>query len=226
MNIAVISLARAGSKRIPKKNFRNFCGKPLIHYTLEIMEELRNKRNFESYVFTDFPEIKEYMGRYFKNINIIDTPEKYGKDKHILMESLRYIDRKIKADMYVLLQPTSPLRFPVIIEEAIDIMIKNKKYKSGFSVFELPKKFYWMEKSINFNQDIRDGNGCEKKSLFVENGSIYIFRKEVLKENHVISSPYCKFIDKFIFDLDTEEEWVQAEKFYNFLCRKPGVGKI
>lgn len=222
MKIAIISLARKGSKRIPNKSFKNFCDKPLITYTLDIMKELKE---YESYVFTDFPEIKECIKKEYSKINIIDMPEEYGRDKHILMESLRYMDDKIKADMYVLLQPTSPLRFPVIVQQAIDIMVKNEKYKSGFSVFELPKKYYWMDSSINFNQNIRDGNGCEKKPLFVENGSIYIFRKEVLKYNHVIVHPFAKFIDKFIFDLDTEKEWVQAEKFYNLLCREPGVEK-
>jgi len=32
--LAIIS-ARGGSKRIPNKNIRNFCGKPLITYTIE-----------------------------------------------------------------------------------------------------------------------------------------------------------------------------------------------
>ena len=37
MNIAIIP-ARAGSQRIPKKNIKQFCGKPMIEYALEAAE--------------------------------------------------------------------------------------------------------------------------------------------------------------------------------------------
>ena len=38
MNIAIIT-ARGGSKRIPHKNIKNFCGRPIIEYSIEAAKE-------------------------------------------------------------------------------------------------------------------------------------------------------------------------------------------
>lgn len=213
MKIALITLARKGSKRIKNKNFKLFAGKPLIAYTLGIMEGL----GYDSYLFTDDKKIKEYCKKNHSSINIRNKPERFAKDIHDTNNEIKEYHKDIQADIYVLLQPTSPIRFLPLIQNSINYMVEKENIKSGFSVYQLPKKYYWMKHPINFDQTQRDSNGCEKKELFVENGSFYIFRKEVLKEKHLIVSPYCQFVDKFIFDLDTEEEWKQAENYYNIL---------
>ena len=224
MKIALITLARKNSKRIKNKNYKLFAGYPLIGYTLGIMEGM----SYDSYLFTDYDDIKKYTKKNHPSINIIHMESKYAQDKHILMESIQYMHKKINADLYVLLQPTSPIRFLPIIMNAIDFMVNNEEMKSGFSVYQLPKKYYWLKDPVNFDQNERDGNGCEKQELYVENGSFYIFRKQILEDNekHVIVKPYCQFVDKFIFDIDTEEEWNQAERYYEILKYKHNEGKL
>lgn len=213
MKIALVTLARKNSKRIPNKNFKLFCGKPLIHYTLEIMKEL----GFASYIMTDHEDIKEYAKNY--DVTIIDMPKVYSEDKHQLMESLNYIDVKAQADVYVLLQPTSPIREA----ELIKVWIKhfcNHIFDSGYSVYRIPRKYYYIEgKPLNFNQSERDGNGSEKKDIYMENGSFYIFRRRILEEKHVIAGNSIQFFDKYGIDIDEPFQWQPFEKMFENIRR-------
>ena len=63
MNAIAIITARGGSKRIPKKNIKDFCGKPIIAYSIEaaIQSELFE----EVMVSTDSEEIAEIAEKYF-----------------------------------------------------------------------------------------------------------------------------------------------------------------
>lgn len=61
MNIAIIP-ARGGSKRIPRKNIKEFCGKPLIAYSIEVA--LASKLFERVIVSTDDQEIAEIAKRY------------------------------------------------------------------------------------------------------------------------------------------------------------------
>jgi CMP-N-acetylneuraminic acid synthetase len=209
---AIVILARVGSKRIPKKNWKLFCGKPLVHWTLEIAVET----GVDTYLFTDNKnkeEMKEIKDK-FPTVNICEKPKRFAQDKHRTMDELRYYDKSIKADAYILLQPTSPLRDIKIVNEWIKYFDTHDNYISGISVYRLPKKYFYMDgQPINFNQEVRDSNGCEKKNLYFENGSFYYFKKEVLKHTHVIKKPCQLFLDKYGFDLDNEIQWAQAENF-------------
>ena len=56
-NILGITLARGGSKRVPRKNVRNIKGKPLIQYTIE---EVKKSKYIDHYIVsTDDDEIKK-----------------------------------------------------------------------------------------------------------------------------------------------------------------------
>jgi CMP-N-acetylneuraminic acid synthetase len=218
--ITLVSLARKNSKRIPGKNYKNFCGKPLIDYTLNIMYKLK----MNSCVMTDYQDIKDwiiekyYLEKRYEEINIINMPEKYAQDKHDLMGSLKHIHKEMKSDIYVLLQPTSPIRDIRIIRKAIRDFQKSDKL-TGFSAYQVPIKYYWSKSGypVNFYQMLRDGNGTEKEALYVENGSFYIFRSEILDfAEHVILDQSCMlFIDKYNVDLDTIDDWKKAERHYN-----------
>jgi len=211
VNISCISLARKGSKRIHGKNFKSFCGKPLIHYTAEIMEKL----NLKSYIMTDFDDIKNYVSNNFNNVKIIDMPERFGLDKHDVNGSIKYIDSIVKADIYILLQATSPIRNFNLVSLWIDDFLKNDK-ESGFSVKKLDSKYIWNEhgKCINFDQSLRDGNGTKKNNIYAENGAFYIFKKSAIDKKHIITDSRIVYFDDYLIDLDTVEDWVKAEKLY------------
>lgn len=209
-NVALISLARQGSKRIPGKNFKDFSGKPLVFYTAQLMDLL----GYKSYIMSDYEILKNYVMDNF-NVNVIDMPKRFGLDKHDVNGSIEYIHNIANADIYVLLQLTSPIRDYEFVQAWINDFI-NSDYETGFSACELDIKYYWDENGncINFNQSLRDGNGAKKKKIFAENGSFYIFRKSAILKKHVITDSRRLYVDKYSVNLDTFEDWKNAERLY------------
>lgn len=79
MNIAFIPL-RCGSKSIPFKNIKNFCGKPLVYWNLKSLEE--SVSIDKVYVATDCLEIKSVLEEFnFSKVIIYDRDKANADDK-------------------------------------------------------------------------------------------------------------------------------------------------
>lgn len=90
MNLAII-IARAGSKRIKNKNFKNFLGKPIILYTLEISKK---SGLFDHIVITsDYYQIKTLI-KVNKNISIENRPKFLAGDKVKTLTVIKHILKK------------------------------------------------------------------------------------------------------------------------------------
>jgi len=214
MNVAIITLARAGSKRIPKKNIKLFCGNPLIYWTLKDAYYT----GYPHYVVTDSKEIKK-IAESFKAI-VIDEPEEFAGDDHKTIETMRFVDGIVKADIYVILQATSPIRDPRLVKEWIEHFIPSE-FESAFSVYQCPDKYYYIGGlPINFEFSKKKGNETDRMPIYYENGSFYIFRRSILDHDYIIREPYNQYLDKFGFDIDEEIEWKIAENFYKNILEK------
>jgi CMP-N,N'-diacetyllegionaminic acid synthase len=75
-SIAALIPARGGSKGIPRKNIKQFCGKPLIAYTIE--EGKRSKYVDRIFVSTEDEEIAKVSKAY--NAEVIKRPVEYAQD--------------------------------------------------------------------------------------------------------------------------------------------------
>ena len=73
MSCVAIITARGGSKRIPKKNIRSFCGKPIIAYSIEAA--LESKLFDEVMVSTDSEEIKAVAEEYGASVPFMRSKE-------------------------------------------------------------------------------------------------------------------------------------------------------
>lgn len=85
-NIAIIT-ARGGSKRIPKKNIRKFCGKPIIAYSIE--SALDSGIFSEVMVSTDSEEVAEIAKKYKANVPFMRselTSNDYATTEEVLKE--------------------------------------------------------------------------------------------------------------------------------------------
>ena len=181
-----IILARAGSKGIPNKNIINFCGKPLIYWT--ITQALNSNCFEEVWVSSDdekILDIAENMGS-----KIIKRPSKYSRDKssseEAWLHSIKFIEKKYgNFDIVFSPQVTSPLREVKDITSALKIF-KAQKLDSLFSSNIFPALTLWSKKgknlkSINYDYKNRLLRQIDKKQ-YVENGSFYIFKTNTLKK--------------------------------------------
>jgi N-acylneuraminate cytidylyltransferase len=206
--IAIIP-ARGKSKGIPRKNIKMLCGKPLIVWTIE---QALNSKVDEVYVSTEDKEIAEISKK--AGAKVIERPLELAQDDSSTESVLLHASKVLKDDyeIMVLLQCTSPLRFPSQINEAIDLFLKEKA-DSLVSVYK-NDKFLWKDgKSINYDFKNRPRRQ-EKDWEFVENGSIYVFKKEVLltDENRLGGKIIQYEMPKWMsLEIDEEDDFKLAE---------------
>ena len=183
--IAIIP-ARGGSKGVPRKNVRLLAGKPLIAHSIEDAQE--SSLVDHVYVSTDDPEIATISVEY--GAKIIERPAELANDtassESALIHGLQALEQQnINPDLLVFLQCTSPIRTGVEIDQAI-AKLKNEQADSLLSVSP-SHRFLWEEvngvaHSINYDYRRRPRRQ-DMNPQYVENGSIYVFKPWVLKEN-------------------------------------------
>jgi CMP-N-acetylneuraminic acid synthetase len=184
MNYVAVIPARAGSKRIKNKNLFKINGKYLFDYTLNAAKKC--KKISKVIVSTN---IKKIIKKNTSRVLYLLRPDYLCKDNSSTESAIMHILNNMKIFFYkkdvniILLQPTSPLRTDYDISKAINIFEKNN-YDSLFSGYE-ENFFLWEKKNkkiipYNYllNKRIRSQN---KKSYYVENGAIFIFRANLFK---------------------------------------------
>ena len=185
MNIVAIILSRGNSKAIPKKNIRKFCGKPLLTWSIE---QAQNTKNISSvWISSDNEEILNIAKK--ENAEIIKRPKSLSTDKSSSesgwIHAIKEVEKKQKIDLVVALQATSPIRESKDLDKAIK-KFKRVKADSMFSCSKLSDFFLWKKQnnrytSLNYDYKRRKRRQ-EIKKQYLENGSFYLFKPEILKK--------------------------------------------
>ncbi|WP_406684191.1 acylneuraminate cytidylyltransferase [Seonamhaeicola sp. MEBiC1930] len=224
MTIAFIP-ARGGSKGIPDKNIKYFCGKPLIYWTLSELQ--KTNQVDEIIVATDSQRIKDVVeGFNFNKVKVYDrSPANALDDSSTESVMLEYLERNPKniKDVFMLVQATSPLTISYDFSEALTKYHENL-YDSILSCVRI-KRFFWNEngtpKNYDFNKRPRrqDFNG-----ELLENGAFYINSVEnILKHKNRLSGRVgIHEMPEFTsLEIDEEEDWIVGESLMNKFVLKP-----
>ncbi len=227
MKADAIILARGGSKGIPKKNLKIFCGKPLVEWTIIQAKTSRKINNV--YLSSDSNEILKIGSKH--KINIIKRPKIYSTDKATSESAVFHVIkniRNISNKGIVLLEPTSPLRKKNDIDNLISDFFRYK-WDSGFTAGELNDFLIWEKikknklKSINYNFKKR-GQRIGRKKCYVENSIAYIFKpKMIMKYKNRLAGKIGLTINKVwqSFEIDEKEDW----KFVQTIFKEKILGK-
>ncbi len=220
MNIAIIP-ARGGSKRLPGKNIKFFCGKPLIYYS--IVSALHCKLIEAVYVSTDDFEIAEIAKKH--GAKIIMRPKEIATDIATTTSALAHVlhelhNSGIFPDTVITLQATNPLRKPDLLNNAI-IAFEEKKAEidSLISVSENKHKLGKVENGlfIPVSYDLEQ-RSQDLSKLYYENGLCYITKSEViLKKESVFGDKIFPFITDNVFgsiDIDTQSDFDMGEQIF------------
>ena len=127
MDILALIPARGGSKGIPRKNIRPFCGKPLIAYSIDAAKGSRVSRIVVS---TDDEEIASVARQYGAEVPVL-RPADMASDKAPVMDAIFHMldhlrdTEKYEPTHVLLLQTTSPLREASDITSAIELLQKR-----------------------------------------------------------------------------------------------------
>ena len=211
-NVAII-LARGGSKTIPKKNIKDFCGKPLIAWSIEHAKNSKNIKNV--WVSSDDKKILKIAKKY--GAQTILRPKSLAKNTSTsvsgwlhAIDEIEKIDKKI--DIVVALQPTSPIREKNDLDKGISKFERNN-FDSMFSGSDIGNFFIWKKhgethSSINYNFHNRPRRQDFEKQ-YVENGSFYIFTpKTIRKFNNQLGGKIGIFLMEFwkSFEIDNYDD--------------------
>ena len=222
MKIISIIPARGGSKSIPKKNLVSFLGNPLI--SKSIQQSKKSKLINRTFVSTDDEDIKLISKEY--GAEVITRPNEISDDnattESAILHAIEFLNKteNFTPDIIVLLQATSPLRKKNDIDNAInqfilekaDSLISGSKFED-FLFWEFDSKKWH---AVNYNPNNRMRRQ-DRKPQFVENGSIYIFKPEILyKFNNRIGGKLSMFEMSFwqTWEIDTYEEIDLLEFYY------------
>ncbi len=213
MKSASIILARGGSKGIPNKNIIDFCGKPLLAWTIE---HCLNAGIEMVYVSSDSDEILN-IGEQF-GANSIKRPKEFSGDtsssESAWLHALEVIEtEKGTVDWVLAPQVTSPIRSSKDILSALKIA-KSGKFDSILSVVEIEDFFLWEKnkednyQSLNYDYKNRKRRQIIEKK-YLENGSFYLFRPNILRTyNNRLGGRISLFVmDKFkMFQIDNRQD--------------------
>lgn len=216
MNIAFIP-ARCGSKAIKFKNIKEFCGKPLIYWSLLALEnvDLIDK----VYVATDCNEISSVVESFeFSKVSIYMRSEENSKDdsstESVMLEFLNN-NKLLDDDLFMLVQATSPMTTKNDFQDAIS-MYKNSKKDSLLSVVE-EKKFFWTKDAQPVNYDYKNRPRRQDfEGFLLENGAFYINKvSNILRDKNRLSGDIALYImnDYNSIDIDEELDWIVAEQY-------------
>ena len=227
----VIIPARGGSKGIPNKNIIEFCGKPLMAWSIE--QAINSKFVHDVYVSSDSDDILDIAKQF--GAKSVKRPDNLATDFcdsetaliHTIDNAVHNIE---EVGLIVFLQATSPLRFTSDIDNAISTFVSNK-YDSLFSCniledFLIDTNTIWeKDESGQLNSltyDYRDRKRRQDHRIqYLENGSIYLTKPDSLKTcNNRLNGTVGTYPMKFpwqAFEIDSFEglevcQWYMQNK--------------
>lgn len=179
--IAALITARGGSKGIPKKNIVKLCGKPLINWTVE--SAVKSKYIDKIFLSTDSDEIINSVKKFPVEIPF-KRPENLSTDKStstdVILHFIDWMKKKCNQfDMLLLLQPTSPFRKSVHIDNSIKKFIDSDSL-SLISITENIKSPFLSRKinSKGFVEKLFDAKNEKRRQdiplTYYINGAIYL----------------------------------------------------
>lgn len=222
---------RGGSKSIPLKNIKPFCGNPLVCWSIEALEACPQVD--EIIVATDSKEIEQVVqaGNYSKTHIYHRSAENACDTASTESVMLEYINQRNKGtkykvqsdDIFMLVQATSPLTQTCHFSEAL-LQYAQGEYDSMLTCVR-NKRFFWNADGSSLNYDYRHRPRRQVfDGLMMENGAFYINTvANILASGNRLSGKIgiYEMPEYTSFEIDEPDDWIIMEN----LMRKHVLNK-
>lgn len=217
--MAVIAFipVRGGSKSIPLKNIRMFCGYPLVYWSVKAAV---NASFIDSVIVaTDSTEIKNVVNSFnFPKVVVYDRKPDNAMDtsstESVMLEYLKQSEMN-DSDVFILIQATSPMLSAADLEGGFNLFVKND---SVLSVVR-NKRFFWTEDGRSLNYDYKQRPLRQNFSgNLMENGAFYINTvKNILSSGNRLTGKIGVYeMPEFTaFEIDEPDDWYIMEHLMN-----------
>ena len=220
MGVIAFIPVRGGSKSIPLKNIRSFCGKPLVYWNLKALEDA--KEVDKVIVSTDSEAIEQAVDTFgFSKVSLFKrSPESATDTASTESAMFDFIDRSkdwiSDDDVFMLVQATSPLTTSNHFSEAISLYFSGK-YDSLLTCVR-NKRFFWNSDGTSKNYDYRNRpRRQEFDGELMENGAFYINKVgNIVKSGNRLSGKIgiYEMPEYTALEIDEEDDWMIAEKIF------------
>ena len=226
--IAIIT-ARGGSKRIPHKNIKEFCGKPIIEYSIQAAREAGIFD--EVMVSTDdriIAEIAERAGASVPFLRSDESANDYATTADVLREVLgQYRDMGRQFTYACCIYPTAPFITAQKLKQGMELLkIENCDSVMPVTAFSFPPlrgmffhegklKYKWQEYAMKRSQDLEE--------IYLDCGQFYLFCVDAFQKSGklVTDNTVGMVIPELeVQDIDNETDWELAEAKYELLKKK------
>lgn len=222
-----IITARGGSKRVPGKNIRNFCGKPIIAYSIEAA--IDSGLFEEVMISTDSEKIAEIGKKYGAVVPFMrseKTSDDFADTTDVLNEVIEmYRERGVEFDVLCCIYPTAPFITPEKLQKSYDLLQDENVYNVVPMVpFSFPPQRGMLCNENGFVEPV-DVVGINARSqdlpvIYHDCGQFYWMKTgEYLKNQDILNNHTKPFLvpETEVQDIDNETDWVIAEIKYKFL---------
>jgi len=226
MSRVAIITARGGSKRIPKKNIKEFCGKPIIAYSIEAA--IASAAFDEVMVSTDSEEIADIARAYGAKIPFMRsdaTSNDHATTSDVLIEVLdRYADMGIDVTHACCIYPTAPFVTAEKLKSAMDALVDNNADtvmpvvafsfppQRGMAIRNEKLELVFPEHIITRSQDL--------EPWYHDAGQFYCFKAQSLRETGNLYKGHVMPLvvsELEVQDIDNETDWKLAELKYTMM---------
>ena len=223
--VAIIP-ARGGSKRIPRKNIKEFHGKPLIAYSVEVA--LASKLFEKVIVSTDDEEIAKVAKEYGAEVPFL-RPKELSDDftgtEDVINHTVEYLKNNNELYNYVCtIYATAPLLQKEYLIEGIE-RLKSSTAVNAFSTTSMP---FPIQRTFKVNENGRcemftpeyyNSRSQDLEEAYQDAGQFYWKRldresKEIMFGEDSIPIILPRYL---VQDIDTLEDWKRAEVMYKVL---------
>lgn len=225
MNIAIIP-ARGGSKRIPHKNIKEFCGKPLIAYSIEVAQ--KSGLFDKIIVSTNDEEIAKIAKEYGAEVPFI-RPKELSDDftgtGNVISHAIKFLQDNGEYFEYVCtIYATAPLLQAKYLIKGYE-KLKNSDAKYSFSATSMPFPIQRTFKLTNenrcemFTPQHFNTRSQDLEEAYQDAGQFYWNKvandsKNIMFGNNSIPIILPRYL---VQDIDTPEDWQRAELMYKVL---------
>lgn len=232
MSALAIITARGGSKRIPHKNIKNFCGKPILAYSIDAA--LKSGVFDEVMVSTDSEEIAQAAKKYGASIPFNRSKKNaddFATTSDVLLEVLEEYERIGKSfEIACCIYPTAPFVTPERLIEAVNLLEKTKAdIVMPMVAFSYPPQRGLVQKDDGYAKMVTpeyiNTRSQDLEKIYHDCGQFYAFWVSHFKKNrNIMRGKILPIVisELEVQDIDNESDWELAEIKYQLLLKKTG----